>query len=324
MKLTSVDNILDKTLAMPIYSSNGNILINTGCVCTEGIIKNLKNNGINIVYTEDTGMETSPQEMIDISLRFKFLKLLKIEFYNVRKGKMPSDKVVDDIIRDIINNINMSENAFLFNTVSHLDDDIKFCNHALDVALLSIKFGLEKRFDRKKINNLGYAALFHDVGQLFVSEDHCAKGYELVKLFKSSSITIYRSIYEHHEFEDGSGFPRGIKGDSIYELSKIINICNIYVNSMDFQLPSEVIEKLTALAVSKIDKDLYKHFINSTYIYPNGLTVTLNNGMGAMVVKQNTNFPSRPIVGIIVNNTPRFIDLLSSSNQTIFIKKVAI
>ena len=33
---------------------------------------------------------------------------------------------------------------------------------------------------------------------------------------------------QHHEREDGSGYPNGLGGDQIHEYAKIIGICDIY------------------------------------------------------------------------------------------------
>jgi len=35
-------------------------------------------------------------------------------------------------------------------------------------------------------------------------------------------------VYQHHENHDGSGYPEGIKGSRIYELTKILSIINTF------------------------------------------------------------------------------------------------
>jgi putative nucleotidyltransferase with HDIG domain len=324
MRLTKINNkILNETLAMPVYSSNGNILINKGCVCTKNIISNIQKHGINIVYVENEYNNIHPQEIIDISTRFKIIKALKTEFNKVKKTYMLDDNILYDIINDLIKNINYSENAFLFNSISHIDDDIKLYDHCLNVTILAIKMGIEKKFDNKKLINLAYAALLHDIGKIIDEKNHCQIGYEIVKTFKPSMTTIYTSILNHHENEDGTG-PNKVYGDKIYEFAKIINICNTYVNKVNFELPNAIIEEITALAVNKFDKDIYSTFINTTYCYPNGLTIILNNGLKGTVIKQNEHFPLRPIIGIMFNGEPKLLDLNNPQSLTLSIEKVII
>jgi HD-GYP domain-containing protein (c-di-GMP phosphodiesterase class II) len=102
-----------------------------------------------------------------------------------------------------------------------------------------------------------------------------------------------------------------------------VAICNEYINILDSNdaiLPHVAIEKITAMTGQKFSNDIYKDFMESIYCYPNGLTLKLNNGLEAMVIKQNKNMPSRPIVGFKENGEAKYYDL--AKELTLFVKEV--
>lgn len=317
-------SIVNETLAAPIYAQNGVVFMNRGSVFTDRTVDILERIGINTVYIEDNNDDVNVQELIDAPIRFRILRKLKDIFEKVKKDRKIDEKEVNSLVDEIIGNLNLSENAFLYNNVNISDELVKLCIHSLDVATLSLVMGISKKYDRKKLLSLGIGALLHDIGKLFDSgKNHAEIGYEFIKRTNMFPTTAYVCIFQHHENEDGSGYPLGLKGDKIYEFSKIVSICNEYINllgSSDKVLPNEIIEIITAKAINKFNQDIYKEFIQSIYCYPNGLPVRLSNGIDGIVVMQNRNFPSRPVVGIYNEDTPEFYNLMD--HLTVFIERV--
>ncbi|OPJ64467.1 HD-GYP domain-containing protein [Clostridium oryzae] len=231
-----------------------------------------------------------------------------------------------DRIRQKIQNIH-SENAAIINNLVPSDDLSKLAVHSLDVTELSIMVGIRKKYDEKKLVKLGTAALLHDIGKLFTSEiNHVKKGQAILKRNTSIMSTTYMAVYYMYEREDGSGL-FGVTGSKIHEFAKILGICNEYINSIGGEkalLPHEAIEKITAEAVSKFDKQIFKDFLESVYCYPNGLQVKLNNGKKAVVVMQNSGATTRPVLAVAANETYTFCNLIENRNLTLFIEKVII
>jgi hypothetical protein len=124
-------------------------------------------------------------------------------------------------------------------------------------------------------------------------------------------------VYELYEKKDGSG-PLGIKGDKIYEFSKIVSICNAYVKYISDEkgiLPHVALERITAEAGNSYDEEIYKDFINTIYCYPNGLSVKLNNGQDAVVIAQNKDSATRPIVQ--VKEDGKYYVIMSAVSNTL-------
>jgi putative nucleotidyltransferase with HDIG domain len=89
---------------------------------------------------------------------------------------------------------------------------------------------------------LALGGLFHDIGKAIqkVGEndtadeidqkrlDHPAVGAAYVATRPEIAPEVRLVIEQHHEFHDGSGFPKGLRGSSIFELAAIVGIANLF------------------------------------------------------------------------------------------------
>jgi len=328
MKLVMVNkNLIGEVLANPIYAENEVMILNKGNKITDGVISRLKRMGVTTVYIEDGDDEFNLQEVLPSPIKFNAIKGLKEIFDEVQKRQYLNDKKANEIVSNIMSNINLSENAVMLSNLVGNDEVSKIALHCIDVAILTIMVGIRKKYDDKQLIKLGAAALLHDIGKLFADDEyHVKKAQEILKMNPSIMSTTYMAVYYMYEREDGSGL-FGVPGEKIHEFAKILGICNQYleyVSGENGMLPHEAIEKLTAEAVSKFDKEIYKDFVQSVYCYPNGLQVKLNNGQRGLVVMQNIGFTTRPVLGIKTNEGYKFCNLVETKNLTLFIEEVII
>jgi diguanylate cyclase (GGDEF)-like protein/putative nucleotidyltransferase with HDIG domain len=117
--------------------------------------------------------------------------------------------------------------------------------HSIEVREYSIILANELNLSEKEKENIGLAALLHDIGKIGISEDILAKPKKLspeeekkmkqhpaigskilepIKAFKD----IIPLIRHHHENWDGSGYPDGLKGDDILIGAQIISIVDVF------------------------------------------------------------------------------------------------
>lgn len=107
--------------------------------------------------------------------------------------------------------------------------------------LLADRFGLDE--ERKR--NIGFGALLHDMGKIGVPDSillkpgslrgeewqeirkHPEAGYDIVKgiSFLKESAEV---VYDHHEHFDGSGYPRGLKGEEIPIGARLFAVVDAY------------------------------------------------------------------------------------------------
>jgi diguanylate cyclase (GGDEF)-like protein/putative nucleotidyltransferase with HDIG domain/PAS domain S-box-containing protein len=117
--------------------------------------------------------------------------------------------------------------------------------HSERVAEISIKIGKALELKREEINELGTAAVFHDIGKISIPDElinkpskltkeefeimktHTNVGYEILRTADEySELAIYAS--SHHERWDGLGYPKQLKGEEIPLFSRIICIADAY------------------------------------------------------------------------------------------------
>jgi HD-GYP domain-containing protein (c-di-GMP phosphodiesterase class II) len=328
MKLVlASDKLIGEVLANPIYTESGIMYLNRGNNITSRAISMLKKTGVATVYIEDGNDEFDLQEVLATPAKFEAVKSLKAIYEEAKSREYINEIKVSQVVKEIMENMNLSENAVLISNLVPNDDISKLAIHSLDVATLCLMVGIRKKYDEKKIIKLGIAALLHDIGKLFTNDKkHVKKAQEILKRNPSIMSTTYMAIYYMYEREDGSGL-FGAIGEKIHEFAKILGICNDYVNYISGEnpmLPHVAIERITSEAVTKFSEEIYKDFLHSIYCYPNGLQVRLNNGFTGIVVMQNKGATTRPV--LIVKNVEgyRFCNLLEAENLTLFIEEVII
>lgn len=189
--------------------------------------------------------------------------------------------------------------------------------------IYSFKIGMRMGYTPEKLTEICLAALHHDIGMYLLPDNIIRKGGKLTEsefavirkhtetgrdLFTALNYpNVGQAIHEHHERENGQGYPAGLKGDEISEYAKIIGICDSY-EAMTHDRPHK---KAAAQYISVLQlagsKDMLfaphivKMFLEVITLYPIGSYVRLNNKAIGVVVETNPNNPLKPIVRIVVD-----------------------
>jgi putative nucleotidyltransferase with HDIG domain len=116
--------------------------------------------------------------------------------------------------------------------------------HSLRVARCSILLAKEMKLSEEKMRLLYYGCLLHDIGKIGVPvtvlakqarldteeraivQAHTWKGASMVHGFFPAEVT--RTVNEHHENFDGSGYPSGLKGMDISPLARICAVVDAF------------------------------------------------------------------------------------------------
>ena len=193
--------------------------------------------------------------------------------------------------------------------------------HPVKTAGLSLFIGREADFPREDLLNLGLAAMLQNIGYLALprgildkpdslspeEERHLRKhpclGAEM--LAKSGlHADVIRTIREHHERPDGSGYPEGRKSDEICRLARVISMADTYHSLLSRRAHREPVkvdkagEFVAACGGELFDPQLAGIFARSMPQYPVGLPVKLNSGEIGIVCDSNIEHGARPVVRI--------------------------
>lgn len=116
--------------------------------------------------------------------------------------------------------------------------------HSNNVRDLSVEIGKALDLSETKINKLSRAAYLHDIGKIVLDDNllsidtmdedsieiirqHSVVGYRILNIF-DDTLDLAEYVYSHHEKWDGTGYPRGLKGEQIPFLSRIISVAETY------------------------------------------------------------------------------------------------
>ncbi len=223
-------------------------------------------------------------------------------------------------------------------------------SHAINVSILSVIVGLGLGYDKVKLSELACAASLHDIGmvkfidlankprKLTVDEyneikKHTVIGAEILKKSKDLPETAVYAALQQHERVDGSGYPYGIKGESIDPNVRIICLADVYEATTHPRAyrkkfkSSEVIQNLLE-DKHAFEHNLIKVLIQKIGIFTIGSFVQLNTKEIGIVARINDGLPLRPVVNIIYDRENKKLDhtkVVDLANQhTIYIKKEVI
>lgn len=354
MKLVATRSIQEgNELAKPIYSGKSQVLIQKNVKLTYAMIQRLKQLGITYVYIKDSLTEdimiNSP---IPDELRLEAIQTVKESFASYKNqgyGKnsflLENTSVkMDNLVNSMVNQIQKNDEVLSIMSDIFISDDYVF-SHSVNVTIYSLALANEMKMNNKKIKNLGLGAMLHDVGKVFIPEKilnktgklteeefaiiqaHPEMGFEFLRQSSTVPLMVAHCAFQHHERLDGTGYPRGLKGNQIHLFGKILGIADVFdaVTSnriyRDAMLPQEGLEILYAGSGTLFDQEMVRTFRETIAIYPNGVTVQLSDNRIAVVVRQNTPLQERPIVRILKENnievTPYDLDLSVTLNVTI-------
>lgn len=127
--------------------------------------------------------------------------------------------------------------------------------HPLNVAIMSGLIAKKLEYQNMQVDDVVLAGLLHDIGKIEIKlnggsallsthEDevaqHTTLGYEIIKNRLGLDENIARAALEHHENNDGSGYPQGISSDYINEMAQIINVASYYDNLAYNRTPNHI------------------------------------------------------------------------------------
>lgn len=155
--------------------------------------------------------------------------------------------------------------------------------HIQRVKNYGIKIGNKLNLSKEKIESIGFASLFHDLGKLYVPDEILNKPgrltdeeFKVIKKHSSWGARIVTKTYfenlseiiiQHHERIDGSGYPKGLKGDEILIEAKIIAVADSYDAMIsqrsykDVHTPQEAVDELISLKGELYDEDVVDSFV---------------------------------------------------------------
>jgi HD-GYP domain-containing protein (c-di-GMP phosphodiesterase class II) len=203
------------------------------------------------------------------------------------------------------------------------DDYEEVFIHSVEVTFASLLVGKGMGYDVKQLLELGLAAFLENVGMYTIPEvilqkqsqleeseverikQHPEMSYQILSRLGEKYRWLAEVALQVHERADGSGYPKGLKGEQISEHASIIGLTDTYVAMIrkrpyrDKFLQPDAIKFILKEAKTQFPVRILKAFLNYISLFPLHTYVKLNNKSIGRVISTDKNQPLRPTVELI-------------------------
>ena len=259
-------------------------------------------------------------------------------FQEARMGKAVDIGGAQQLVEDISDSVARNPGALISLARLKTVDDYTYMH---SVAVCAMMVGLAKQLglDEAQTRSAGMAGLMHDLGKALmpmevlnkpgklsptefnVIKTHPSEGHRLLLTGLNVDPLILDVCLHHHEKTDGSGYPKGLKGDEISLFAKMGAVCDVYdaiTSNRPYKSgwdPAESLRKMAEWANGHFDGKVFQAFVKSLGIYPIGSLVKLTSGRLGVVVEQTGKSLTTPSVKVFFSTKsnlripPQVIDL---------------
>lgn len=238
------------------------------------------------------------------------------------QARMESEALVGDCVQELMRG-NDSVIVLLSEGVGERN-----ALHPVNVMVLSLLLGKAQGMSAQALQDLGMAALLHDIGKLRLpasvmlpyagmslaeQERYRSHVAESVALGKNMGLpsSVLLAMAQHHEMFDGSGFPQRLQTEDLCMAGRIISLVNRYerlcnpARASQGMTPHEALSTMYAQQKNQFDPMVLGLFIRMMGVYPPGSVVQLVDDRYALVIAVNASRPLRPRVIVYDPQVPR-------------------
>lgn len=270
----------------------------------------------------------------DIELPAEFLRkgagLVYQVYSEAQEGTVDLDKakvIVSDVM-DLVSS-ESTELSTMLGIKSH--DDYTF-THIVNVCVLTLAQARGMNLNEEVLNEIGLAALMHDVGkqripgeiirkpgrltaeEFEVMKKHTIYGAEMLRAMPGASDLSVMVAFEHHLRYDCSGYPSVKRQRKLNACTHMTTIADAF-DAMRTLRPyseqmsvEEVAVRMEADAGTHFEPNLLRRFFRMLDLFPAGSNVCLSSGEHAVVVERREENYMRPLVKVTVDTEGRVLD----------------
>lgn len=337
-----------EVLARAIMTSEFQILLSEGTKIRTEYIEKIEDLGILEVYIQEEEKVHAEEVVLlksDLEniFREKVKSVIEKHTYSKNKELMELSQTADNIITNILEEEKVVEKIY---DIKERSSDIY--EHSISICSLATLTALKLKLPKESVHDIGVSCLLHDLGLRYLTIDYTDKdtkelsnielmeymkhpvyGYTALKDEGWISDLVKKIILYHHEKIDGTGFP--LKAREIPLEAKIVTVCDTFdemicgIGCKRYKV-YEAVEYLKSFKGIKYDSKIVDVFLEFTAVYPAGSQVLISDGSVGQVMRQNKEFPNRPVIQIVKDKNGNsisdevVIDLVKINN--VFIEKV--
>jgi HD-GYP domain-containing protein (c-di-GMP phosphodiesterase class II) len=271
-------------------------------------------------------IETSGKELCNAMQQFrnksveKVRDILKDNKQVINKHIMTSGtgKVLEQFIDDI-----MSQTSILLNLSALKQTEPGLFTHAINVTITALCIGKKYKFSYEEMKQLGIGAINYDIGLVALPKEMFEKSFntfndEELKQYRQHTVfgflmlsqnpgipsTSSAVALQHHEREDGSGYPQGLRGDNrpplkdisrknvIHRFAEIVAVADIYdtlisgrrIEDVEPCPPRDAIKKIIQMSGEILNSEIVKTLVSIIPLFPVGARIRVTNAPTPLLI----------------------------------------
>ena len=253
----------------------------------------------------------------------EYMNYIESVFTHYATHKEIDQEELSDTVQDLCIFIKEHRRYILrVNSTIQAEDRNFLIIHTMRTTVLCLAIAQQLHLQLSKMVELGVTSILHEIGmlrlppQLYMTSrklsvrekaqisKHTLLGYTIIKDL-NFGLSIQLGVLEHHEKENGTGYPRRLTGDKISSIAKIIAVACTYEaisSPRSYKDEKSTFDALLELLQNKehaYDGSVIKALLYTVSLYPIGTYVYLSNRKIAEVIDTNPDNPKTPVVQLL-------------------------
>jgi HD-GYP domain-containing protein (c-di-GMP phosphodiesterase class II) len=303
-------------LAKAVHSDRGDLLLNAEVMLTDRYVALLRDRGFAWVFIQDPDTnDVEIEEIVSERVRLKVtadLARLYDAVEGVATGDAPTGGELQANIEDVVDEVLGADVLTGINTIRSFDS-YQFV-HALDSTVAAVMIARRLHFPDAELHRIASGCLLHDIGMVAVERAiqmkpgklspaeldqvrmHPQLGYEILRKLRPGEVVANHAAFQHHERQDGTGYPRGLHGNNrvrrpsgplpgrIVLNAEIVAVADVY-DALGVErpyrpamAPDVVVRTLRRAAGGQLNREIVGHLLEVLPVYPLGADVVVLKG----------------------------------------------
>ncbi|MCW8885435.1 MAG: HD-GYP domain-containing protein [Motiliproteus sp.] len=247
---------------------------------------------------------------------------------DVRLGKQVELEKTEQTVTKMAQSLMRNPNA-LMGLGRIRDADQYTFEHSVSICTLMVAFAQYLEMEPEEVLQIGIGSMLHDIGKIKtplevlnkpgkltdeefkIMRHHVVMSREILEKSPDISPIALAVAAEHHERYDGSGYPKGLKGEeiSVYgQMAAIVDVYDAITSDRCYHKgmpPTEALRKIYEWSQFHFNPTLAQQFIRFVGVYPAGSVVELKSKHVALVLAKDNQDPLSPSVLVVFDTKDR-------------------